>query len=90
MPKHSAAAPTNMIDRMALAIATADGQPIPGDPSRYRRLALAALKPLAVPTDAMIDAAHNSVWFDAEWAINTRQDFQRAVRAMVAHALAEG
>lgn len=79
-----------MIDRMALAIAKADGQPMPADPSRYRRLALAALKPLAVPSEAMIDAAHNAVWFDAEWAINNRRDFRRAVRAMIANALAGG
>ena len=90
MPKQNVAKPTAMIDRMALAIAAADGQLPTADPSRYRRLALAALKPLAVPSEAMIDAAHNAVWFDAEWAINNRRDFQRAVRAMIADALAGG
>lgn len=50
---------------------------------------MAALKPLANPTDAMIDAAHEAVWFDAYWAINSRSDFQRAVKAMIAAALSE-
>ena len=31
----------------------------------------AALAVLATPTEAMIDAAHEAVWFDAAWAINT-------------------
>jgi hypothetical protein len=47
---------------------------------------VAALKPLANPTDAMIAAAHEAVWFDAYWAINSRSDFQRAVKAMIAAA----
>jgi hypothetical protein len=34
----------------------------------------------------MIDAAHEAVWFDAYWAINSRSDFQRAVKAMIAAA----
>jgi hypothetical protein len=72
-----------MVDLMAEAMAEADG----GDPaqglSRYRRLALAALKPLAKPTEAMVDAAHEAVWFDASWAINGRKDFRKAARAMI-------
>jgi hypothetical protein len=51
---------------------------------------LAALKPLARPTEAMIDAAHEAVWFDAHWAINNRRDFGRAVRAMITAAISEG
>jgi len=78
-----------MIDRMALAIAKADGHDLATNPERYRRLALAALQPLKVPTEAMVDAAHQAVWFDAEWAINSRRDFRRAVRAMIAHAIAD-
>ena len=31
--------------------------------------------------------AHEAVWFDAFWAINSRADFKRAVRAMIASAL---
>ena len=50
---------------------------------------MAALKPLANPTDAMIAAAHEAVWFDASWAINSRSDFERAVKAMIAAALGE-
>jgi hypothetical protein len=79
-----------MADRIALAIAKADGQDLATDPERYRRLAVAALKPLTVPTDAMVDAAHQAVWFDAEWAINGRRDFRKAVRAMIGYAITEG
>jgi hypothetical protein len=42
------------------------------------------------PTETMIDAAHGAVWFDAEWAINNRRDFKKAVRAMVEAAMKEG
>ena len=37
----------------------------------------------------MIDAAHEAVWFDAYWAINSRNDFKKAVRAMINAALHE-
>jgi hypothetical protein len=33
---------------------------------------------------AMIDAAHETVSFDDAWAINNRNDFKRAVKAMLA------
>jgi hypothetical protein len=75
-----------MVDLIGHAIAEADGSDFQADPVRYRRLAVAALKPLANPTDAMIAAAHEAVWFDAYWAINSRSDFQRAVKAMIAAA----
>jgi hypothetical protein len=78
-----------MVDLMAHAIAEADGSDFQADPARYRQLAVAALKPLANPTDAMIDAAHDAVWFDAFWAINSRSDFERAVKAMIAAALGQ-
>jgi hypothetical protein len=52
-------------------------------PARYRKLALAASKALSRPTDAMVDAAHQAVWSDAYWAINSRADFRKAVRAMI-------
>jgi hypothetical protein len=45
------------------------------------------LRPLMDPTEAMIDAAHEVVWFDAFWAINSRADFKKAVKAMIASAL---
>src|SRR5713101_4366343 len=74
----------NMVDRIAHAIAEADGGDFQADLARYRRLALAALQSLASPTEAMIDAAHQAVAFDDAWAINNRSDFKRAVKAMLA------
>jgi hypothetical protein len=44
---------------------------------------------MANPTEAMIDAAHEAVWFDAAWAVNSRRDFRRAVKAMFAAAVSE-
>jgi hypothetical protein len=76
-----------MIDQIAAAICKADGGDIHSDGDRYRRLALAALKPLARPSEAMIDAAHQAVWSDAFWAINNLRDFRRAVRAMILAAM---
>jgi hypothetical protein len=37
----------------------------------------------------MIDAAHEAVWFDAFWVIHSRNDFKKAVRAMIEAALDE-
>lgn len=74
----------NMIDQIAYAIAEADGSEFQADPAKYRRLAAAALQPLANPTDAMIDAAHKAASFDDIWAINSRRDFKKAVKAMLA------
>ena len=50
---------------------------------------MAALRPLARPTEAMVAAAHEAVWFDAEWAVNSRADFRKAVRAMILAAMKE-
>jgi hypothetical protein len=50
-----------MVENIARAIATADGARFEDDPERFHRLALAALKPLARPTEAMVDAAHQAV-----------------------------
>jgi hypothetical protein len=72
-----------MIDQVARAITAADGAAFEDDPSRFRKLAMAALKPLARPTEAMVDAAHEAVAFDDAWAINSRADFRKAVRAMI-------
>ena len=44
---------TTMLDQIGRAIAKADSGKFDSDPARYRRLALAALKPLARPTGAM-------------------------------------
>jgi hypothetical protein len=79
-----------MIDLIAEAIAKADGGDLGADRARYRRLALAALKPLTMPTEAMIDAAHEAVWSDGFWAINSRRDFHRAVKAMILAAIRDG
>ncbi len=53
-----------------------------------RKLAMAALKPLAWPTEGIIDAAHETVWLDGFWAINRRADFKKAVRSMIRSAMA--
>ena len=90
MMKQRTAALTIMVDRIALSLAEADGQDLEADPARYRRLAIAALQPLRAPSEAMVDAAHEAVWFDAAWAINGRRDFRRAVRAMITQAITEG
>ncbi|MGD0105145.1 MAG: hypothetical protein ABSC06_14040 [Rhodopila sp.] len=79
-----------MLDQIAAAIAKADGADLHADPARYRRLAVAALAPLVKPTETMIDAAHEAVWFDNFWAINSRRDFKKAVRAMILAAIKEG
>jgi hypothetical protein len=90
MPRQRAANTRSMIDQIAEAIARADG----GDHVPIRPviggLPLAALMPLVKPTGQMIDAAHKAVWSDDYWAINSRRDFQRAVRAMILTAMKEG
>jgi len=79
----------SMVDQIARAIATADCAEVVDDPARFRRLALAALKPLTKPTEAMVDAAHEAVSFDGFWAINSRRDFKKAVRTMILAAMNE-
>jgi hypothetical protein len=76
--------------RVARAIATADGAKFEADPARFPRPALAALKPVARPTDMMVDAAYDAVRFDEHWAINSRRDFRKGVRAMVLAAMDGG
>ena len=89
MPRRRGAHTGSMVERIGRAIAEADGVDFDADRSRYRRLAVAALEPLAHPTEAMVDAAHEAVWFDAYWAINSRRDFKKAVRAMIRAAMQE-
>jgi hypothetical protein len=36
----------------------------------------------------MVDAAHEAVWSDTFWAINSRADFKKAVRAMIRATMA--
>jgi hypothetical protein len=88
MPR-TAAANMAMVDQVATAIAMADGHELHTGPTHYRDLALAALKPLTQPTEAMIDAAHEAVWSNNFWAINSRRDFKKAVRAMILAAMRE-
>jgi hypothetical protein len=90
MPKKPVADTMTMLAHVAEAIAKADGAAMQDDPARYLRLAQAALKPLAKPTDTRIDAAHEAVWSDGFWAINSRRDFQKAVRAMILAAIKAG
>jgi len=78
-----------MIDRIGRAIAAADNSDFQADEPRYRRLAAAPLKPLTRPSEAMVDAAYHAVWFDDHWAINSRRDFKKAVRAMITFAMRE-
>jgi hypothetical protein len=80
---------SRIVEQIGRAIANADGADFDLDPARFRRLASAALKPLTRPTEAMIDAAYQSVRFDEAWAINSRADFRKAVRAMVRSAMDE-
>ena len=89
MPRRRGTQTGTMVDRVGRAIAEADGGDFDADPARYRRLAMAALELLARPTETMIDAAHEAVWFDAFWAIHSRNDFKKAVRAMMRAALHE-
>ncbi len=77
---------TDMVDIVGQAIAAADGGRFAANRARYRRLAVAAIRALAKPTEAMVDAAHEAVWFDAHWAINSRRDFEMAVKAMLNEA----
>ncbi|MGA3004452.1 MAG: hypothetical protein ABSE20_22280 [Acetobacteraceae bacterium] len=89
MPNHQPNQPAAIAERIALALAKADGKALQADPDRYRRLAIAALKSLLIPTESMIRAAHAAVQFDIAWAIDTHADFRRAVTAMISFAIAE-
>jgi hypothetical protein len=78
-----------MIKQIAGAIAEEDIARLEDGPERYRRLALAALKPVTRPTEATVDAAHGAGLSDAHWAIKSRADFRKAVRAMIKAAMHE-
>jgi hypothetical protein len=90
MAKRSTSAEAPMLDQLAGALTKADGATFDADPARYRRLAHAALKVLARPTEDMIDAAYEAVRFDEHWAVNSRRDFRKGVRAMMLAAAADG
>jgi len=74
-------------DSLSFVIAEADSARFEDDPERFQKLAVAALRPLARPTDEMVDAAHAAAEFDDHWAINSRADFRKAVRAMMKAAM---
>jgi hypothetical protein len=71
-------------ERAARAVAKAAGG---DDVNRHSRMADAVIAEFAKPTEAMIDAAYEAVRFDEAWAINSRRDFVKGVRAMVRTAL---
>ncbi len=57
MPRKPKSQALSMIDQVGEALARAENGNFATDAARYRRLALAALKPLTRPTEAMVDAA---------------------------------
>jgi hypothetical protein len=63
--QHNRPASISVVDRKTPS--KADDKIFTPDPAGYRRLALAALKTLTIPTETMIDAAHAVVWFDDAW-----------------------
>jgi hypothetical protein len=74
-------------ERAAHAVAEAARGCAADDIDRYTRMADAVIAEFAKPTDAMIDAAYEAVRCDEAWAINSRRDFSKAVKAMVRAAL---
>ena len=74
-------------ERAAGAVAKVARGSAADNADRYTRMADAVIAELAKPTDAMIDAAYEAVRFDEAWAINSRRDFVKAVKAMVRSAL---
>ena len=74
-------------ERAARAVAKAARGCAADDVDRYIHMADAAIAEFAKPTDAMIDAAYEAVRFDEAWAINSRRDFVKGVKAMVRTAL---
>jgi hypothetical protein len=83
MPTRRRSETESMLNTIGRAIAEADGGDFDNDRERYRRLALAALRPMARPTKGMIHAAHAAAEFDAMWVIGSNRDFARAVKAMI-------
>jgi hypothetical protein len=67
--------------RAAKAAAQAARSRYEDDVDLYYRIARAVAK----PSSTMIDAAYEAVHFDEDWAINSRRDFQKALRTMVQH-----
>jgi hypothetical protein len=74
-------------ERAARAVAKVARRSAADNADRYTCMADAVIAEFAKPTDAMIDAAYEAVRFDEAWAINSRRDFVKAVKAMVRRAL---
>ena len=74
-------------ERTARAVAKVARGSTADNADHYARMADAVIAEFAKPTNAMIDAAYEAVRFDEAWAINSRRDFVKAVKAMVRTAL---
>ncbi|MCJ7787232.1 MAG: hypothetical protein MUP20_00730, partial [Methyloceanibacter sp.] len=74
-------------ERAARAVAKVARGSAADNADRHIRMADAVIAEFAKPTDAMIDAAYEAVRFDEAWAINSRRDFVKAVKAMVRSVL---
>jgi hypothetical protein len=74
-------------ERAARAVAKVARGYAADNADRYIRMADAVIAEFVKPTDAMIDAAYEAVRFDEAWAINSRRDFVKAMKAMVRHTL---
>jgi hypothetical protein len=73
--------------RAALAVAKVARESAGDNADRHIRMADAIIAEFAKPTEDMIDAAYEAVRFDEAWAINSRRDFVKAVKAMVRSVL---
>lgn len=73
--------------RAALAVAKVARGSAADNADRHIRMADAVIAEFAKPTEDMIDAAYEAVRFDEAWAINSRRDFAKAVKAMVRSVL---
>lgn len=89
LPPTPSSSNLSMLEQVARAIATADGAKFKNDPERFHRLTLAAPKSVARSTEVMVDAAYEAVRFDEHWAVNSRRDFTKGVRAMILVAMGE-
>jgi hypothetical protein len=76
-------AANDFLIRAAKAAAQAARSRYEDDVELYYRIARAVLAEVAKPSSTMIDAAYEAVRFDEAWAIHSRRDFQKALRAMV-------
>ena len=73
-------------ERAARAVAKVARGYAADNADRYIRMADAVIAKFVKPTDAMIDAAYEAVRFDEAWAINSRRDFVKAMKAGPTHA----